>query len=303
MEFKIIPFELKSTSGDGSEFDGFANAFHNLDSAQEIVAPGAFVDTIPQFLANGFIGGVNHDWNNPIGSPKSAEEQSKGLFVEGKISPTQHGKDCMVLLKDRVIKKLSIGYRVLADEMLEDADACMAYWDNAGYTPTAQDVAGSKYGARLLTKLHLYEFSPVTVPANSLADITRVKRYAADDLQNKRAFENFLRDSGLSRKEAVEAIAMLFKGLQREADEATSRETETPPSEPTTPTEQSAKEIEAQREEPEPAPPSVVIDLSAANRQVMASAHYANLQLLQAKYGLHGDITNGRHNPSNNATP
>lgn len=281
MDFKILPFELKSASGDGSEFAGFCNAFCNIDAAQEIVAPGAFKDTIPQFMEVGFIGGLNHDWNSPIGSPVSAEEQSAGLFVEGKISPTQHGKDCMVLLKDRVVKKMSIGYKVLGDMMLENAEDVAAWWKDQSYTPNASDIAAAQYGARVLTKVHLYEFSPVTVPANSMADITRVKQYSAAEISNKRAFEAFLRDSGLSRKEAVEVIAVLFKGLQREADEATSPETETPPTETEPPP---ADPPEPQTEDTEITQPPIEAAVVVSDAPVVEKADSREVSALYATF-------------------
>jgi len=291
MDFKILPFELKSASDTGSEFSGYANCFNNIDSAQEIVAPGAFTDTLANFMSNGFIGGLNHNWDSPIGKPISAKEDPKGLFVEGKISPTQHGKDCMVLMKDNVIKKMSIGYRVQGDTYLEDAEEVGAYWKSQGYTPTASDIAAAQNGARVLTKIHLFEFSPVTVPANTMADITRVKRYSAGDLQTERAFERFLRDSGLSRKEAVTTIALLFKGLQRDADEAASPEVETPPDEPDTPTpspippEPETQENEKQ-EPPTEAAPVVVADpvpvVEKADSRLV-SARFANFLTFQAR--------------------
>lgn len=279
MDFKILPFELKSASGDGSTFDGYANAFFNIDSAQEIVDYGAFADTLPQFLTDGFIGGLNHNWDSPIGSPVSAKEEAKGLFVEGKICPTTHGKDCMVLLKDRVVKKLSIGYRVLGDEYLADGEDVATYWQKCGYTPNPQDIARAAKGARLLTKLHLFEFSPVTVPANTMADITRVKRYDASEIETEREFERFLRDAGFAREAAKTISVSGFKALrQRDVEEAETPE-ETPP--PETP-EPEAEIPEAKEEEEPVAPPLVVSGVPQAKVQ----AAFIDFQDFKARYGL-----------------
>lgn len=238
MDFKILPFELKASEGDGSQFAGHANAFYNIDSAQEIVTPGAFADTLEQFLAVGFIGGLNHNWDEPIGRPTTAREDAKGLYVEGQISNTQHGKDCKILLKDKVVKKMSIGYRVLGDEYLENAEEVAAFWKQAGYTPTTNDIAKAQGGARLLTKLHLYEFSPVTVPANSMADITRVKQYSAQQITTERQFEKLLRDVGFS-KEASKIICVSgYKALHRRDAEEEDTDTDaqdTPPESPEQP--------------------------------------------------------------------
>ncbi len=175
LERKELPFELKATAGDGSTFDGYAACFHNVDSYGDIIAKGAFADGLAAFLSDGLIC-WQHDWHMPIGKPTKAVEDDRGLFAGGKISDTTDGRDAKTLLKDGVVKKLSIGFRTLGRTWLETPEEVMAYWKTAGYTPTSEDVAASVYGARLLTKIKLYEFSPVSVPANSSCDITRVKR-------------------------------------------------------------------------------------------------------------------------------
>jgi HK97 family phage prohead protease len=296
MDFKTVPFELKSANETGSQFAGYANCFNNIDAAQEIVAPGAFKDTLTEFMASGFIGGLNHNWDSPIGKPMSCKEDTKGLFVEGKISPTEHGKDCMVLLKDRVIQKMSIGYRVLGDMMLEDEDAVKAFWKDQGYTPTVADMAACQYGCRVLTKLHLFEFSPVTVPANDMADITRVKRedkrFDLSDFPTERHFERWLTAAGLTRTFATIVVSKGYKQqeevLQREADEAktpepelSAPEIETEPQPETTTEETAEVKTEAQ-----PAPVVVVIDVSKGAHQYEVQALYANLLDIKARYGL-----------------
>lgn len=175
LELKILPFEMKATEGDGSEFEGIASGFNNVDSYGDIICPGAFKDTLPQFLSDGFIGGLNHDWDNPIGKPTKAKETALGLEVGAKISDTTAGRDVKILLKDGVIKKLSIGFMTLMRTWLDTAEEVMAYWESVGYTPSLEDTMNAAYGVRLLQKVRLFEFSPVTVPANSLCDITNIK--------------------------------------------------------------------------------------------------------------------------------
>jgi uncharacterized protein len=218
MDFKIIPVEIKA-EGDGSTGRGIGNAFHTLDSVNEIVAPGAFIETIPQFLSVGFIGGLNHNWNEPIGKPTDAEEVKIGLQVDWLLSNTAHGKDVKTLLVDGVVKKLSIGYRVLGSEYLETEDAVKDYWKSQGYKPDAEDKARAVHGARLLTKLHLYEVSPVTVPANRHSDITRVKQYNIREFTSLSDYDKLLREAGLSRTETADFMNGI-KTLLREAGSA-----------------------------------------------------------------------------------
>lgn len=216
MEFKIIPFEVKA-AGDGSAGEGIGNAFHTLDSYNEIVAPGAFIDTIPQFLDIGFIGGLNHNWNEPIGKPVEAGEVKAGLRVAWQLSDTSHGRDVMTLLKDKVVKKLSIGFRTMGYEDLPDEESVYAYWQKHAYSPDAEDKARAARGARLLTKVHLYEVSPVTVPANRMSDITKVKAYDPNDFSRISDYEDLLRDAaGLSREESKTFISR-FRSLLRDA--------------------------------------------------------------------------------------
>ena len=204
-EYKDVGFEVKSTSSDGSTGSGLASVFFNIDAALEIVDDGSFHQDLPEFLENGFVGGLNHDWSNPIGSPTKAASGRDGLEVGWKLSPTAHGKDCMVLLKDRVIKFLSIGYQVLEDAILQTFDDCVAYWQTKGYTPSAQDLSrANRGGIRLLKRLRLLEFSPVTIPANGLAVISGVKA-AVPRLEgnNVRDFERWLHEEvGLSHRNA-----------------------------------------------------------------------------------------------------
>lgn len=266
---KILPFEMKAASGDGATFEGYANAFHTIDSVQEIVAPGAFEESLPRFLAEGFIGGLNHNWDDPIGKPVAAQEDSKGLFVRGEVIDTTHGLDVRKLLKGGVIKKMSIGYRVQGAEMLETVEDVEDYWQQHDYSPNAEDMAKAAHGARLLTRLHLYEFSPVTVPANSMADITRVKRgaYDRDEIETERDFERFLRDAGYSRKEATAIASHGFKARpQRDAEEL--------PTEPPVP----AADAPPPAIEPEPEP---VVPLPAP---VVAKASQAEVQAAYLRF-------------------
>lgn len=226
IQHKIIPFEVKSTSGDGSTGEGYGNTFHAIDEAQEIVAPNAFDDTLSDFLKNGFIGGLNHDWSQPIGKPTKASVDAKGLLVGWNISDTAHGRDVKTLLKDGVITKLSIGYRVLGEEYLEDGEKVAAYWKQNGYTPDTTDTAKAARGARVLTKLHLFEVSPVTVPANRHSDITTVKSFDSSKIARLSDFEEWLRDvAGLSWKDSKEFVYR-FKMLLRDVGSANEPDTQ-----------------------------------------------------------------------------
>ena len=174
-EQRTIPFELRAATTDGSEFTGIGSAFHKIDDYGSIIAPGFFNETLEFFLAKGFIGGLNHDWSAPIGKPTAASIDGVGLLVSGKISDTTNGRDVKVLLKDGVITQLSMGFTTQGYEWLNTQADVEGYWEQHNYTPDAEDVARSRYGAMLKTRGTLYEVSPVTVPGNSACTITDVR--------------------------------------------------------------------------------------------------------------------------------
>lgn len=230
---RVVPFEIRKADKDGGYFEGFANVFHNIDNYGTIFVPGAFQEAIPNFLSEGFIGGINHDWDNPIGRPAAAEEQEKGLFIGANLSDTTYSRDVKILLMDKVIQKLSIGFQVAGSECLETAEEVAKYWEGHNYTPTAEDIARAQYGARLLTKIKpLYEVSPVTVPGNKHADITGVRSVDIEELEKLSDVEFLLRDAaGISRKDSKLLFARL-KTLLRDAGSEYSLEQPTTLSEP-----------------------------------------------------------------------
>ncbi|MBX4215927.1 HK97 family phage prohead protease [Candidatus Parcubacteria bacterium] len=170
MRFKDIPFSIKAID-DGAGFEGYASVFGTIDRVGDIVCKGAFSETIPQFLKDGVIV-WQHRWSEPIGKPKAAHEDEKGLYISAAISDTAQGRDCRTLMKDEVVKKLSFGYDVLDAEKLTSANI-ESYCDTSSMT--AKQLEEAFAWGFALKRLHLYEVSPVSVPAHPDADITGVK--------------------------------------------------------------------------------------------------------------------------------
>ena len=152
MEIKSIPFESK-VDLDKNTFEGYAAAFGNVDSHNDIIEHGAFTKTLQEFAKRIKVL-WQHDFYSPIGIPLHMEEDSKGLFVKAKVSQTTQGKDALILMKDGVINELSIGYNTIKHETDEDT------------------------GIRRLKEIKLLEFSPVTWASNELAGITSAKSNA-----------------------------------------------------------------------------------------------------------------------------
>jgi len=178
---KVVDFELKlalEAKGMAGEFEGYCAGIHNIDSVGDMILPGAFADDLPRFLAEGAVC-WNHDWMLPIGKPLLAKEDTYGLFVKAQISRTTTGNDIMTLIRDCVVKKMSIGYRVKDYEYVDRA-GLLSYLDST-VDPQKTQAILQQYDEADLTelflikKLKLYEFSPVTFAANDNATITQAK--------------------------------------------------------------------------------------------------------------------------------
>ena len=158
MLIKSFPFEAKVDLGK-NEFEGYASTFGNRDLVGDIVEQGAFAKTIQERLPKGLVK-VLWQHYEPMGLPKHMEEDSKGLYVVAKVSKTNENQDRLQLMKDGVVDRLSIGYDVVKREV-----------DDSAKDRTVR-----------LKELKLYEFSPVTFPANEEAVITGVKNMELEGL-------------------------------------------------------------------------------------------------------------------------
>jgi len=174
---KVVAFEVKAVTDtpEGPMFEGYAACTKNIDSYGELIAPGAFAADLPKFMDDGFVGGLNHDWDRPIGKPIEAREDAKGLYCKALLLDTEHAKECHAYLKAGVCKKLSIGFTTVGKTYLETGDDVRSYWQSLAYTPTQDDESRARDGAVRLDRVRLFEFSPVMRPANTLCDITNVK--------------------------------------------------------------------------------------------------------------------------------
>jgi HK97 family phage prohead protease len=159
------PLELAFV-GDGmpGAFEGYGAVFNNTDFYENVIAPGAFTDTLASHAAAGTMPAMFAEHSGfdlfgdplPIGVWHSMAEDSKGLHVKGKISAldTDHSKRIIGLMKDKAITGLSIAFRV----------------------PPGGDTRSKKEGEpkRLINKLNLYAVDLVRDPANSLAQVTHL---------------------------------------------------------------------------------------------------------------------------------
>lgn len=149
--FPLTGLKLEEPQTDGKRrIEGYAAVFGNRDAYGDIIMPGAFARSLIERPDVKVL--WQHCTREPIGKQESAAEDDFGLSVVGALTNTELVTGTVTpLLLDGVITGLSIGYNV----MEEDYDGDLEAW--------------------LLKDIELFEWSPVTFPANELATISEVK--------------------------------------------------------------------------------------------------------------------------------
>lgn len=201
MERMLVPFrEVKFAAPDSMEFAGYGAAFNNLDAYGDVIAPGAFGQTLhkaqttgqwPAMLSQHGAMGLTTEDMTPVGVWAKLSEDGAGLLSEGVLAPTHRGQELHTLMKMKprpAIDGLSIGY--IAKK----------------WTPRSKP----DEPRRVLHEIDLMEISLVTFPANGKARVNSVKSCG----DNERDIERWLmQDAGLSRKDARIVINNGFKAL------------------------------------------------------------------------------------------
>jgi HK97 family phage prohead protease len=186
-----VPLDLKAI-GENGTIEGYGSIFGNVDSYGEIVEPGAFTQSLVDAKRKGTSIKMlwQHNPDEPIGIWEDIAEDSKGLYVQGRllVDASPRAKEAHGLLLGGALDGLSIGYHTL------DADP----------HPT-------KPGITSLKKLLLREVSIVTFAANERARVEAVKSVLqSGGLPALSIFEDFLREAGFSK---TQATAIASKGL------------------------------------------------------------------------------------------
>lgn len=199
LKVRDFDFEIKAVGDDGT-FNGYGSVWDVVDSYQEIVARGAFTDSLMEIAAKGRPVPIlwQHRSGEPIGAWTNLKEDDHGLFGDGKIllDAGDMEKRAHAHMKARTVTGLSIGYWV------------------------RESSSDEKTGIRTLTKLDLVEISLVTFPANDDARVEAVKfKLAHGELPTEREMEKYLREAGFSKTRAAGVVAHgLTEMRRRESD-------------------------------------------------------------------------------------
>ena len=203
MEHLYKTFDMKAD--DAGTISGYFSTYDRIpDSYGDVIAPGAFTDTIKARKESGhpFPLCWNHDLDQIIGKvdPANIEETEKGPHMVAEFFNTPLAQEKRELVKSGVVFQFSFAYDI------EDAA-----------NVTLED--GTK--AQELRKLDLFEISIVPIPANQHAVMTEVK---SEEPEVKSGRRNSKKDADAIR----EAIRLLEEVLG-EYEEAAEPEGEDEP--------------------------------------------------------------------------
>lgn len=143
--------EFKRAPDSTTAIAGYASTFNFVDNGNDTVVPGAFAETLAKHREAGTRPVMlwAHNQDEPIGVWDEMTEDAHGLFVKGRVlKSVRRGAEALDLIAGGAVNSLSIGYRVLRDEI------------------------DSKTGVRRLLRLQLFEISVVSIPMNRQAVLT-----------------------------------------------------------------------------------------------------------------------------------
>lgn len=165
--------EIKDVDTSSREVAVYLSAFNILDSDNDIIKKGAFKKSInergPASSSNRQVAFLRfHNWEKPIGTFKSLQEDDKGLFAVGTLGNSTLGEDAFNDYKDGIIKEHSIGFQYIDDK-----------------TNFIEDKTITGGGFYEVNEVKLWEGSAVTFGANEFTNVVDVKGQDKKDLAEK----------------------------------------------------------------------------------------------------------------------
>lgn len=184
---KSVPLELKSLTDEGT-FSGYGSVYNVVDKGGDIVAPGAFSESLAAWKKAGRTVPVlwQHQTDQPIGAWTDLKEDEHGLLGDASLwlAEAPYARLAHKGMQTKAITGLSIGYRVKDYSINKET------------------------GIYTLMKLELVEISVVTNPMNDDARVADVKALIeAGRLPSLSEFEKFLCEAAGFSKTQAKAIA------------------------------------------------------------------------------------------------
>ena len=141
LERKFARFGDTLNVSDGAVIEGYASLFGQSDQGGDVVQKGAYAGSLAQLGAQARSVKMlwQHDPALPIGVWDEVREDSRGLYVRGRLlDRVEKGREAVALIEAGAIDGLSIGYRTKRSEKAQSG--------------------------RLLHEIELWEVSLVTFP-------------------------------------------------------------------------------------------------------------------------------------------
>jgi HK97 family phage prohead protease len=105
-------FRPRTTIDPDGTVEGYASLFGEIDSARDMVMPGAFRETLRLRGLRRIPMLFQHDPSEPVGIWLELYEDSRGLFARGKLIPeVARARELGALVKAGAVDGLSIGFR------------------------------------------------------------------------------------------------------------------------------------------------------------------------------------------------
>lgn len=193
--------EIKMQKGKGI-FEGYASLFGVRDSEGDAFLKGAFTEALKsQSVGRKTAMHFNHQsYELPIGKWLSLEEDSKGLFVVGELTPNlSKANDIAAAIEHETVTGLSV----------------------AGYTNQESFIVHPD-GRDILKVQKLREISVCVHPMLDVAQMTM--RKSLDGVSTIRDIEDWLRDSASFSKSEAQAFISRFKSALLSDSEAEKRQ-------------------------------------------------------------------------------
>lgn len=184
LKYKTFSFKLDDVDSQGT-IRGYASTFGNVDYGLDVVDKGAFKKSIKESRGVWPIL-ANHDPSKHIGYNMRAEEDDKGLYVEGKLDlNVQEAREKYSLAKTAMELGTNLGLSI-------------------GYMTIKAEPDRDRMEVRHLKELKLFEYSLVTFPMNVEAMITSAKSLGGIDKANFLLEQ--LEKQGIKREELERAL-------------------------------------------------------------------------------------------------
>lgn len=135
LEIRALPINMDDSSFDGTSLSGVVNVPGSQSEIltdpitgrkfREVIQPGTFANALNQGGTVDFL--YQHDKQKILSTTDNEslqlhEDDEAGLVMKAKISQTSWGKDAYQLIKDKIVKSMSFGMKVLHDTWLKGSD-------------------------------------------------------------------------------------------------------------------------------------------------------------------------------------